>query len=477
MDSDKKPNASLNRAYALDALRGFAILTMVLSGVIPYHVLPSWMYHAQLPPPDHVFNPNLPGFTWVDLVFPLFLFALGAAIPLAISRKIENRISGIKLVFSILERGFLLGFFAIFLRHVRPYMLNPHPDTQHWLIAILGFVLMFALFTRFLASWSQWLKRILRGSGWVGAIVLLILLRYPDGSRFSLGRSDIIIIVLTNVAVFGSLIWYITRDNQIRRLGVLGILIALRLAHTEPGWIHWLWNATPVPWIYKLYYLQYLFIVIPGTIIGDILNQWIKKEIPHFQSPDKWSARRLTIIAGLMVVFVLVSLTGLHSRWLWQTTVLGFILCAIGWFLVFKPNSDNEYLIHSLFSWGIFWFILGLIFEPYEGGIKKDHPTLSYYFVTTGLSIFILIAFTIIIDIFKKKKWLQLLIDNGQNPMIAYVGFANFIWPILALTGIEKYILDYTRAPWIGFVRGLFYTFLVAWIVRFFTRKKIFWRT
>lgn len=59
-----------NRALALDALRGYAIITMVLSATIVTHVLPGWMSHAQTPPPDHVFNPLLPGVTWVDLVFP-----------------------------------------------------------------------------------------------------------------------------------------------------------------------------------------------------------------------------------------------------------------------------------------------------------------------------------------------------------------------------------------------------------------------
>ena len=49
-----------NRALALDALRGYAIITMVLSATIVTHVLPGWMSHAQTPPPDHVFNPLLP---------------------------------------------------------------------------------------------------------------------------------------------------------------------------------------------------------------------------------------------------------------------------------------------------------------------------------------------------------------------------------------------------------------------------------
>jgi hypothetical protein len=39
------------RADALDALRGLAVLAMVLSGTIARKTLPAWMYHAQLPPP------------------------------------------------------------------------------------------------------------------------------------------------------------------------------------------------------------------------------------------------------------------------------------------------------------------------------------------------------------------------------------------------------------------------------------------
>ncbi|HEX4875511.1 MAG TPA: DUF5009 domain-containing protein, partial [Chitinophagaceae bacterium] len=65
-----------NRNESLDALRGFAILTMILSGAIAYgNVLPAWMFHAQVPPPAHKFDPSIPGITWVDLVFPFFLFS------------------------------------------------------------------------------------------------------------------------------------------------------------------------------------------------------------------------------------------------------------------------------------------------------------------------------------------------------------------------------------------------------------------
>ena len=79
------------RAYALDALRGYAILTMVLSATVAPDILPGWMYHTQTPPPGHVYNPALSGLSWVDLVFPFFLFAMGAAFPFSLGQAVGKR--------------------------------------------------------------------------------------------------------------------------------------------------------------------------------------------------------------------------------------------------------------------------------------------------------------------------------------------------------------------------------------------------
>jgi hypothetical protein len=71
----------------------------------------------------------------------------------------------------------------------------------------------------------------------------------------------------------------------------------------------------------------------------------------------------------------------------------------------------------------------------------------------------------------------KLLSDNGKNPMIAFVGFANVIWPILAPTGLETIINSLTENPWIGFVRALVYTILLAMGVAHITRKRMYWKT
>ena len=442
------------------------------------------MYHAQVPPPKHEWIGTLPGITWVDLVFPFFLFALGAAIPLALTRRLDQGVSKFKTALFILERGVVLAFFAVYVEAIRPYIISDHPSTVTWLVALLGFALLFPILTRLPETWPPNWRWAIRAAGWIGAMVLLGCLRYPNGQGFSLERSDIIIVVLANMAVFGSLLWWLTRRNLLLRLGVLGILIAIRLSnmpHPIEGWVSDIWQWSPVPWIYKLYYLQYLFIVVPGTIAGDLMLQWMRAAsedcVATTQARAGWTSARHITAALLMLVFAILLVVGLKARWLVGTTLGAFVLCGIGWWLFSKPTTATERLFHQLFNWAIFWLVLGLFFEPYEGGIKKDRATMSYYFVTSGLAICALIGFSILIDVLGRKSSVRLLIENGQNPMIAYAGINNLIIPILGLTSLSVLLGRLDSKPWLGCIHGAVTTLLLAFGVIFFTRLKVFWRT
>lgn len=108
----KETTMVIKRNYSIDLLRGLAIIGMVLAAVVPWLAdWPGWMYHAQVGPPDFKFNPNNPGITWVDLVFPFFLFAMGAAFPLALRNKLESKQYKV-MVTGLLRRGLLLVFFC-----------------------------------------------------------------------------------------------------------------------------------------------------------------------------------------------------------------------------------------------------------------------------------------------------------------------------------------------------------------------------
>lgn len=475
-----QPKPAKKRALALDALRGFAILTMILSGVVPWSSLPGWMYHAQTPPPTRVFNPNIPGITWVDLVFPFFLFSMGAAIPIAISNRLKRGENYLKILFYIFERGFLLVVFAIFRQHVVTLSIRENPTILTHIEALLAFVILFGMYMRFPDGWNKNLKVVLRLSGWVGMIILLYVVRMPDGSGFKINRSDIIIMVLANMAVFGSLIWLISQKSILLRLTFFGIYLAIRLSSAAEGdsWVKWIYNFPSNNYgIYSMGFLKYLFIIIPGSIIGDTLLNWINNSGKTNEKDTNWSKKRLWGISVLMILFIIVELIGLYARLIWQTTFISFIMCLLGWYLMSKPTTETEKFLKNIYMWGVYWLVLGLFFEPFEGGIKKDPSTMSYYFVTTGLAIFLMIAFTIIIDIFNIKRGLNFLIENGQNPMIAYVGYSNCICPLLMLTMLNSVIEPILSTPWLGFVYAVIKTSLLAVLVSFFTKRKIFWRT
>ena len=466
------------RADALDALRGFAIITMILSGTIPFSgpaALPGWMYHAQLPPPDHVFNPNLPGITWVDLVFPFFLFAMGAAFPFALRKRIAQEITKWKLSLQAIQRGFLLFVFALFLQHSKPYVLSNNPETFHWIIGLIGFVILFLIYYRYPKSLNPKLVLTLKILTGVGAIVLFSQLTYAKGSGFLLSRSDIIILVLANVALFGSIIWLFTKDKLLIRLAILALLLAFRITHNiEGSWTEFIWNLTPASEIYKFYFLQYLFIVTPGTIAGDLFYNWMKSSDTDSSSDNK---SKILYLFLLTIFIIVLSLFGLYSRQLILNLIGNIVLLSAGLFLLNNSQSRLLDLYKKLFSWGTFWLILGLAFESYEGGIKKDPSTLSYYLVTSGLAFMALIAFSIISDYWKKSKYVNLLIENGQNPMIAYISASNIVMPILALTGLSTLLNYMLINPWFGFLKGLIVTLIAALVTSFFTKKKIFWRS
>jgi predicted acyltransferase len=468
----------MNRSLALDALRGIAILLMVLSSRIPFGVLPEWMYHAQVPPPLHKFDGTIPGMTWVDLVFPYFLFAMGAAIPLALHSRLEKGEALLSISLSIFKRGALLVFFAIYVMHIRPTVMSAKPGAWEYGLSFVGFMLLFPMLTKLPEKWSPTIRLATRIIGWGGAALVLFLFQAKDGSDASAKRSDIIILVLANVAVTGSFIWIATRKRLDIRIGILAFLFALRLTQSLPGWGQWLWNLSPLPWLGTVYFQQYLFIIIPGTIAGDLLLKFAQTKIrTKTQTPTIAPNRRLWLIAAIGPLLTLLLLILLKERYVINATLLCIAICAVGWLLLKHAETEAEKLLRALFGWGIFWLMLGLAFEPFEGGIKKDRATMSYYFVTSGLAFFTLVSLIIAIDVARIRRGFGLMIATGQNPLVAYAGVQSFLPPILAVTGLGAWIAAYTMSPWAGAARGVLYTWMIAWVGAWCAKRGIFLRT
>jgi predicted acyltransferase len=502
------------RAYALDALRGIAILMMVLSSVEPVRVLnhlPSFMYHTQVPPPFFEFIPTLPGVSWVDMVFPFFLFSMGAAIPFAIGRRMEKGTPWHKLVGATLLRGAILSLFAFYVEHIRTGVVDGKYTAgmegtclQMFLIGTGGFLILFPALGRLPSNWSKGVRTAVKVAGWAAAIGLMSIVRYDPkvslahNSTFSLAKFDCIIMILANIAVYTTFAYMLTRKNTLLRIGVLGILMAMKLGATVPtGWVHAFQANFPIPYLSHMSFLggfvtsilgvinsffsltitDYLFLSVTGTIIGDMIIKWMNTVETTDSAKFSWSKGRFSGLATLLFATTAFTLIMLKGRHVTELVICLIPLLAIANKLVSNPVNSLETLINGVYKWGMYMLAVGMLFEPYEGGIKKDPATMSYYFVAGGLAILMLLVFTIVIEVFNKKKYLQLLIDNGQNPMIAYTAGGNLIGTTLVVLGIHTYLKNTLTTPWPYFCYSVVFTLLVALSVSFCTRHKIFWRT
>lgn len=517
------------RFEALDVLRGLAILGMALSGMVPYRTLPAWMYHAQLPPPTRDFDPSIFGLTWVDVVFPMFLFAMGAAIPLSLSRRLESGDSSLQVLKGLLGRGLLIAAYALVGQHLRPFVLADDPGLYEWIVSLVGFVLVGVILLRWPPEVPARWRRIFTASAWAGAAFIIAFWNYPDGTRgFANYRNDVILMVLANVAVSGGAIWMWTRDRPAIRWVVVAALAAVFLAKDSPGVSKTVWDWDPtnylpfkngpygrfLPILYHFEYHKYLLLVLPATFVGDILR------LASVRREQEWhvDTRMWVVLVGVGPAALLVACAGLSARWVASTTVLlALLLLCAGvvsrllaataaaaeergpaegrlrihavsrirwpWSGTARPMSNargwpigGATAIPRLVALAAPLLIVGLLAEPIGGGVRKDPATISYFFVTGGLCCLLLASLAAGAGVVEKSRVWKSIRDTGVNPIVGYLTLTNLVWGIVGITGLEAWVNGLTQNPWLllgwAFVKTVFVALVTAW----FTRKRIFLR-
>ncbi|CAN5184463.1 DUF5009 domain-containing protein [soil metagenome] len=504
------------RALALDAFRGIAILLMCLSGRIQNGALslPAWMYHAQNPPPDEALNRQVAGFTWVDLIFPMFLFSMGVAIPFAMSGKLAKGVPQWRLALGAFGRMFSLVAFAIYFDHVTPGIfllespvvraiaaMGMEPSTAKWIVGLIGFAILFPIYMRFPVQWKPAVQWSIRCAGIVLAILLLsgLLYKGPNGTMVGvdLARSNIILVVLGNMAFFGTTVWLLTRGSALLRLLVTALFVAALLefqrehsilkpilqpdaAFGIPAFLQRLTGKQNFLWLYNFTFLKYLTVVLPGTIIGEMLMRWMKN--PMLSEEHDKSRAKLLLVSFLITGAVIYLHICLQSRWMGAAWATG-IASTFGVYLwMYDRPTPTRRLIRTMIGWAGIWLVVGLLLDPTEGGIRKTPLpevayNFSYCFVSLGISILLLAALTIWMDILGRKNWFWLFVDNGQNPMLAYIGINNLMTPIVVLTGVSALAKTLFLSPWTMFHYSLFTTLLLALLTCAFTRARVIWRT
>lgn len=457
------------RAHGLDALRGLFLISMTLGFSLRGNDYPLWMYHRQMPPPDFAVTP-VPGLGWRDLAYGAFLFTMAAALPLTLSRRIAKGETELGIIFASLKRYGLLLFFALLVGHSNTYFTG-YTQTSRAL-ALAGFVVMALVFTRRRSDWNEAAFGRIRVAGWALAIAFLAFSPVTYGKTFSFARIDDVIAGLAFAALAGSVTWYFTRENLPARLGVLAFAAALFLGSRDEGWLQQWWYTSPLPWAVQPSRLGLLTIVIPGTIAGDAVLRWMRSTET---TPQGWGSGRMAALALLAFAFAPLIVIGTYTRQVHATTQLCIAMALAGVFLTLQPTSSIERALRSLFTWGAVWIMLGILTEPFQGGITKVPETLSYFLTVAGITTMLLVTLMVVVDALGRRRLAAPLIDVGHNPLLMYVVLSVAI--ISALEMIEPLREVLRGSPWQSFTRSVIETTLAVLIVRLASRRRIYWRT
>lgn len=390
-------------------------------------------------------------------MFPFFLFSMGAAVPLALQKKIKDNTPVWQLLWQVIQRYGLLILFAIFTLHARAWVQAKPATAKEHLISIACFGLLCFMFIKLKSVWPKLLA-------FAAAIAFLVY------KQVDVNRSDIIIVVLANMAFFGTIIWYLTRNHPLLRIGVLPFVAAIFIAGQTPGsWAEAVYNWSPLPWVYKFYYLKYLFIIIPGTFAGE----WLQQPVAQPSATDR---RNWLLIAAGTLLLILVNVVLLFNR---QVVLNLGLSVAIGIVMLVLCNKTTVQVLpwKNYLQAGIYLLWLGLFFDCTEGGIRKDPSNYSYYFVTGGLSFLVILGFCVLEFYGYGARIIGYLAKNGRNPMVAYVAGNLLLLPLLHLTGAIKLFSAMEKDVWLGVLRGLLFTGIVSLITIFFVNRKWFWKT
>lgn len=458
------------RIASIDILRCLAIIGMVMSANEGFFSnLPGWMFHAQTPPPTYDFNPSNPGITWVDLVFPFFLLSMGAALPFSLRKKIGKGAGFGKICLGLVKRWIILTLFALVLGNAYRISGSAQPG---WAVALMkiGIWCTLCLSLMNVRTLRRWVNKVLNLSGMLLLACCAPLLVFVFGVELTTDN-DIIIMILAVCSLSGGLLWLLTRDSLPLRWLCIALIAAVKAVSSYAGEaLAFIPGVCPsLGWMFQWSFLQYLIPILCGSVIGDMILSFTKTPEHNAAIEEHiWLPAALTALSA-----ALIQLWGLYTR----NVVADFLitLALAGAFLALTRRSTKSVWVQTGYI-GFAMLLIGIIFDPLDGGITKDHCNLSYLFTTAGMGILTVAA--LLAAELNAGLRCSFLSQVGQNPMVAYTVTWFVIGPVLTLTQVMP-LLDRLSigSPFWGVMHGAILTALMMLLTWLFTKLKIFWKS
>jgi len=390
------------RIASIDVFRGLTMTLMIfvneLAGV---KGLPWWNYHAPA---------KLDAMTYVDMVFPAFLFILGMTIPIALERRLTKNGSPLSLLGHVFPRTIALVVLGLILANAEQGdRVKMGIGTNLWaILALIGAVLFWNIYERSVRY--RILFRVLRFSGLALMLTMFLIFR--------------------RVTPGGKLEWVNFSYPEI--LGLLGftyLSVSILYLMTRR------WRWAPLVWFIAL-----------TLFCAAATAKWLVllPALPLYAWPIGNGDMASIAMAG-------VALSGLFlgDHTLRQSTFRHKAL----WALSFAALS----------------LLSGWLLTPL--GISKIRATPTWCLYCVGANIVLFTLLYWVCDVKGRTSWAQFAKPAGENTLLTYL-LPDFYYFIISATGIT-YFSTHVNNGLTGAFRAIVFTGLILMLSALLTRWKL----
>jgi heparan-alpha-glucosaminide N-acetyltransferase len=394
-------NPSAPRTLSIDAFRGLTILAMILvNDLASVSNIPAWMKHAV---------DGTDSMTFVDLVFPAFLFIVGMSIPLALGSRVQRGASTRQLVAHVFTRSaglLVLGVFMVNIHDLNERATGISRDL--WMV--LMFVCAIAVWSRYPAAKGARTRLLLsiRILGVLGLVALAIVYRGGDANNLTWMKTSWwgILGLIGWSYLFASLAYLAFRNN----IAVLSAIVALSVAlyigdkagalDFAKEWIPFLWIGGHVG--------GHLSITLAG-MIATLITQG------HGDAPTL--AKRFSALLALAVAL-----------------------------------AAGGYLLRPLY------------------GISKNMATPAWSLYSAAICTLLYAGLRWVVDTKAITRWTVVVEPAGSNPLLAYI-LPDICYGIIGMLGITWYWEIGSGTA--GIVRSAVFALAMVWVTGVVARRGV----
>jgi heparan-alpha-glucosaminide N-acetyltransferase len=392
----------VNRVASIDIFRGLTMTLMIfVNELAAVKGLPWWNYHAPA---------KVDTMTYVDMVFPAFLFILGMTIPIALEHRIHKNPSMPALWLHVILRTIALVVLGLILANAelgsRSLM---GIDPMLWtILALIGAVLYWNVYSR--SKDPQTLLRILRFSGLALVIAMFAIFR--------------------RTTLDGHAAWISTSYPEI--LGLLGYTyLAVSILYIATR--RWRW--APLVW----------FIAMTVLCVASTAK-WIPfpHGIPLYLWPFGNGAMASIALAGVVTSGI-------------------FVNSQIG-----RRNTFRQKSVTAIAFAGV-TLLFGLLLTPL--GISKIRATPTWCLYSIGCSVLLFTLLYWVCDVRRAVRWAAFTRPAGENTLLTYL-LPDFYFFIASACGFT-YFAEHANSGIPGVLRCLIFTALILALAALLTKWRL----